>query len=152
MIKATRPINFNTFLRLWLVFYCIWITESNIHFDYIYLWLQLTCQNTFNYNLSLQFIVPKVVYTVKKCSWGWANLSPETCRAYLKRLINEKFVILLVAYIVVLVMHGHTNIKHQVDKCCKATYSRILKLFLVHIQLISIHTNYIICFFSVYSN
>jgi len=20
------------------------------------------------------------LYTVKKCSWGWANLSPETCR------------------------------------------------------------------------
>jgi len=35
-------------------------------------------------------IVPKNVYTVKKCSWGWANLSPETCRADLKRLIKEK--------------------------------------------------------------
>jgi len=23
----------------------------------------------------------QAVYTVKKCSWGWANLSPETCRA-----------------------------------------------------------------------
>jgi hypothetical protein len=34
-------------------------------------------------------IVPKAVYTVKKCSWGWANLSPETCRAELKRLINK---------------------------------------------------------------
>jgi len=28
-------------------------------------------------------IVPKAVYAVKKCSWGWANLSPETCRAEL---------------------------------------------------------------------
>ena len=28
----------------------------------------------------------------KKCSWGWANLSPETCRAELKRSINEKVV------------------------------------------------------------
>ena len=41
-------------------------------------------------------IVPKAVYTVKKCSWGWKNLSPETCRADLKtlikRLINEKVV------------------------------------------------------------
>ena len=37
-------------------------------------------------------IVPKAVYTVKKCSWGWANLWPETCRAELKRLINEKVV------------------------------------------------------------
>jgi hypothetical protein len=34
--------------------------------------------------------VPIAVYTVKKCSRGWANLSPETCRADLKRLINEK--------------------------------------------------------------
>ena len=32
------------------------------------------------------------VYTVKKCSWGWANLSPETCRADLKRLLKEKVV------------------------------------------------------------
>ena len=37
-------------------------------------------------------LLPKVVYTVKKCSWGWANLSPETCRVDLKRLINEKVV------------------------------------------------------------
>ena len=37
-------------------------------------------------------IVPKAVYTVKKFSWGWANLSPETCRADLKWLINEKVV------------------------------------------------------------
>ena len=35
-------------------------------------------------------ILPKAVYTDKKCSWGWANLSPETCKAVLKRLINEK--------------------------------------------------------------
>ena len=36
--------------------------------------------------------LPKAVYTVKKLSWGWANSSPETCRADLKRLINEKVV------------------------------------------------------------
>jgi hypothetical protein len=35
-------------------------------------------------------IVPKAVYTVKKCSWGWANLSFETRRADLKRLIKKK--------------------------------------------------------------
>ena len=34
-------------------------------------------------------IVPKAVYAVKKCSWGWANLSPEKWRANLTRLINE---------------------------------------------------------------
>ena len=27
----------------------------------------------------------QTVYTVKKCSWGWASLSPKTCRADLKR-------------------------------------------------------------------
>ena len=37
-------------------------------------------------------IAPKSVYTVKKCSWGWAHFSPETLRADLKRLINEKLV------------------------------------------------------------
>ena len=39
-----------------------------------------------------RFIVPKAVHTVKKFSLGWANLSPETSRADLKRLINEKVV------------------------------------------------------------
>ena len=28
----------------------------------------------------------------QKCSWGWENLSPETCRADLIRLINEEVV------------------------------------------------------------
>ena len=37
-------------------------------------------------------VVPKTVYTVKKCSCGWANLSPETCWADLKRLIDENVV------------------------------------------------------------
>jgi hypothetical protein len=49
----------------------------------------------------------------QKCSWGWANLSPETCRADLKRSINGICCILLVAYIVVLVMHRHTDIKYS---------------------------------------
>ena len=39
-----------------------------------------------------RYIVPEAVYTVKKCSWGWANLSSETCRSELKRLMNEKIV------------------------------------------------------------
>ena len=33
-----------------------------------------------------------IVYTVKTCSRGWANFSPETRRAEFKRLINEKCV------------------------------------------------------------
>ena len=43
------------------------------------------------------------VYTVKKCSWGWASLSPETRRADLKRSINGICCILLVAYIVIVI-------------------------------------------------
>jgi len=38
-------------------------------------------------------IAPQAVHTVKKCSWGWASLSPETCRADLKRSINIIFCI-----------------------------------------------------------
>jgi len=37
-------------------------------------------------------ILPTAVYTVKKYSWGWRNLSPESCRADLKILINEDIV------------------------------------------------------------
>jgi hypothetical protein len=37
----------------------------------------------------------------QKCSWGWANLSLETCRVNLKRPINGIFCILLVACIIV---------------------------------------------------
>ena len=48
---------------------------------------------------TIQRIVPKHVYTLKKCSWGWANLSPETCTADLKRSINGICCILLVAYV-----------------------------------------------------
>ena len=29
------------------------------------------------------------IYSKKKCSWGWVNLSPETCRVDLKWIINE---------------------------------------------------------------
>jgi len=51
----------------------------------------------------------------QKCSCRWANLSPETCRAdsniSIKRSINENCCILLVAYIVVLMMHGFTSVK-----------------------------------------
>ena len=58
-------------------------------------------------------IVPKAVCTVKNCSCGWANLSPETCRADLKRLINEK-VVQFVGYLhrcTKMMQHGRTNIK-----------------------------------------
>ena len=39
----------------------------------------------------VEFDTKSCIY-VKKCSWGWVNLSPETCRADLKRSINEKVV------------------------------------------------------------
>ena len=48
----------------------------------------------FNYNLSLQCIVPKAVYRAKKSAPEDGRiLSPETCRADLKRLINEKVIV-----------------------------------------------------------
>ena len=40
------------------------------------------------------------VCTVKKCSWGWASLSPETCRNDLERSVNVICCILLAAYVV----------------------------------------------------
>ena len=61
------------------------------------------------------FIVPKAVHTIRKCSWGWANLSPETCRAELKRLINET-VLHLVGYL---------------NRCIK---TRALQLYLLLLQ------------------
>jgi len=56
-------------------------------------------------------IVRKAVYTVRKCSWRC--LSPETCRDDLKRSMNGIYCILLVAYVVVLMIHGLTNIKFR---------------------------------------
>jgi hypothetical protein len=73
------------------------------------------CRSVTTGRQQYRYIVPKVVYTVKKCSWRWASLSPETCRAdsngWIKRSINENCCILLVAYIVILMMHGLTNVK-----------------------------------------
>ena len=60
-------------------------------------------------------VCTNAVHTAKKCSWRWASLSPEICRAdsnrSIKRSINENCCIWLVAYIVVLMMHGLTNAK-----------------------------------------
>ena len=56
------------------------------------------------------------IYTYSQnCSWGWASLSPETCRADLKRSINRICCVLLVAYVVVLMTYGLTNIKFKND-------------------------------------
>jgi hypothetical protein len=40
-----------------------------------------------------------------------AKTSPETCRADIERSINGNCCIFLVTYAVVLMTHGHTNIK-----------------------------------------
>jgi len=55
---------------------------------WLYVQLLVQCTDT----AADRCVVPKTVYTIKKCSWGWANLWPETCRAELKILINEKVV------------------------------------------------------------
>jgi len=55
----------------------------------------------------------KIVYTVKKCSWRWTSLSPETYKTDSNRSINENCCILhLTSYIVVLIMHGLTKAKY----------------------------------------
>ena len=65
---------------------------------YIQLLVLLHCTGRQQYRCT----VPNAVYTDKKRSWGWANLSPETCRAGFKTLINEKICcILLVTYVVI---------------------------------------------------
>ena len=71
------------------------------------------------------------IYNQKECSWGWANLLPETCRADLKRLINEKVVASCwLVVCVVLMMHGHKNIlflftswRPTVQQRCSSTLS-----------------------------
>ena len=65
-------------------------TNSPILRSTFWLYIQLLVQCTDT--AADRCIVPKGVYTVKKCSWGWENLSAETCRADLKRLINETVV------------------------------------------------------------
>jgi hypothetical protein len=70
--------------------YVIRATNSPILRSTFWLYIQLLVQCTDT--AADRYIVPTAVYTVKKCSWGWENLSPETCRPELKRLINEKVV------------------------------------------------------------
>ena len=97
MFRATNsPIFRSTFwLYIQLSVQCTaTINNSQKYFD---MWVaQLTCQNTsIIYRCSALY---QKLYIVKKCSWGWANSSPETCWAELKRIINEK-VLHLVGYL-----------------------------------------------------
>ena len=57
----------------------------------------------------------KELYIQSNCSWGWASLLPETCRADLRRSINGICCILLAAHIVALMTHCLTNIKTSVQ-------------------------------------
>jgi hypothetical protein len=80
----------------------------------------LDCIYTFGtihrYCCNISALYQTCIYSLK-CSWWWAILSPETCRAdsnrSIKRSINEKCCILLVAYIIVLIMHILTNFKFR---------------------------------------
>jgi len=65
---------------------------------WLYIHLSVQCTDTAADRHQRRCFVPKAVNTVKKCSWGCANLSPEICRAINKR---KGCWILLVAYIVV---------------------------------------------------
>jgi hypothetical protein len=102
MFRATNsPILRSTF---WLYTYSFWYKAPTLLPTSATVEMELTFHlNRGTGRQQCRCIVPKAVYTVKKCSWGWANLSPETCRAELKRLKNGKSCcILLVIYIVVL--------------------------------------------------
>ena len=75
------------------------VTNSPILRSTFWLYIQLLVEMERQFHLNrgtggqqCRCFVPKAVYTDKNCSWGWNNLSPETCRADLKRLINEKVV------------------------------------------------------------
>ena len=70
--------------------YMVRATNSPILRSTFWLYIQFLVQCTGRQQC--RCIVQKAVYTAKKCSWEWANLSPETCNADLKRLINEKVV------------------------------------------------------------
>ena len=68
-------------------------------------------------------IVIKAVFTVKKYSCGWANLSPETCRVELKKINKGKSCCsLLVIYIVVLEWWAATQTSrfHKNSYCHKS--------------------------------
>ena len=66
------------------------INYNEMHFD---MWA-LTTAHMSKYFLIIIYhytaLYQKLYIQSKECSWGWANLSPGTCRAHLKRLIKEK--------------------------------------------------------------
>ena len=58
-----------------------------------------------------RWTISEAVNTVE-CSWWWAKISTETCRADCLQINKQKICILLVIdYEIILTMDGHTNIK-----------------------------------------
>jgi len=84
-LRCKQPTRCNKFRLLIILnqLYMVWTTKSSIHWSTFWLYIK------------------------SKCSWGWASVSPETCRADLKRPINGICCILLVAYIVRLKHFNH---------------------------------------------
>ena len=81
-------------------------------------------------------IVPKAVYTVKKCSWGWANWSPETCRADLKRLINEK--VFASCWLLTPLHYWCKVIQKSALKCTATFYDQIFHKILAFLKTMTI--------------
>ena len=100
--QSTRCDNFLLLIYLNLL-YMLRATNSPIFRNTFWLYIQLLVQCT--------DIAAEICICNKRCSWRWASLSPETCRADSNRSIKENCGILLVPYIVVLMMHGLTNVK-----------------------------------------
>jgi len=107
------------FLIYFNLLYMFRATNSPIFRSTFWLYIQLLVQRTDTaadrWPWQYRYVVPKAVYTVKKCSWRWASLSPETCTVHLKRSIYGMCCILLVAYVLVLMTHGLTNVKQTIE-------------------------------------
>ena len=83
------------------------------------------------------------LYTVKKCSWGWANLSPETW-GWIKNINKRKSrCILLVIYMVVLatvlLLYVHTTTVSPVRYTFVSIFRFITFMLLLRTPVIDIH-------------
>ena len=101
---------------------------------WLYIQFLVQCTDTAADRQQCRCIVPKAVYTVKKSSWGWANLSPETRRAELKRLINEK-VVASCWFLTSYTLLYYTYIFHR-KLSIKISWSRALIKYLIVSQII----------------
>ena len=88
------------------------------------------------------------IYTVKKCSWRWANLSPETFWADLKRLINEKLLHLVCC------LHGctsdvrstvtQTSSSQTTGSCWASEINYFIRLVLIFKSRVRSYNNYLV--------